>query len=153
MAIRLQAPLKCLLAKRDVGIELIARDEDNRTSASITEKSEQEPIGLVRLGSDGEEINIELPRLDIDEATIELDGRLDESIWASIPGYDNMLVMDPDTLEKTRFKTDARMFYTEEGLFCGCLWSKPRETFNVRLSSRDEFINRDSIGITSRYLR
>ena len=32
-------------AKRDVGIELIARDEDNRTSASITEQSEQNLLG------------------------------------------------------------------------------------------------------------
>ena len=135
-------------ARRDEGIGLIARDQESRTRASIPEKSEQGPIGLVRLGSDGEEINIELPRLDIGEATIELDGRLDESIWASIPGYDNMLVMDPDTLEKTRFKTDARMFYTEKGLYVGVFMEQPSETLIARLSSRDEFINRDSIGIT-----
>ena len=46
-------------AKRAVGIGLIARDEDSGTRASITDKSEQEPIGLVRLGPDGEEINID----------------------------------------------------------------------------------------------
>ena len=59
-----------------------------------------------------------------------------------------MLVMDPDTLEKTRFKTDARMFYTEKGLYVGVFMEQPSETLIARLSSRDEFINRDSIRIT-----
>ena len=29
---------------------------------------------------------------------MRMDGRLDEPVWEQVPGYDNMLVMDPDTL-------------------------------------------------------
>ena len=34
-----------------------------------------------------------------------------------MPGYDNMLVMDPDTLVEPRYKTDVRLFYTDKGLY------------------------------------
>ena len=37
-----------------------------------------------------------------------------------------MLVMDPDTLEKTRFETDARMFYTEKELYVGVFMEQPQ---------------------------
>ena len=42
--------------------------------------------------------------------------------------------MDPDTLADPRFKTDARFFYTEEGLYVGVYMQQPPETLIARLS-------------------
>ena len=103
---------------------------------------------MVALGPGGADVDIQIPEFSRDQVDVRLDGRLDEGVWGQVPGYDNMLVMDPDTLADTRFKTDARFFYTDEGLYIGVYMQQPRETLIARLSSRDEFINRDSIGIT-----
>ena len=103
---------------------------------------------MIALGSVGADVDIQIPEFAKDAVSMSLDGRLDEGVWDQVPGYDNMLVMDPDTLADTRFKTDARFFYTEEGLYIGVYMQQPKDTLIARLSSRDEFINRDSIGIT-----
>ena len=99
---------------------------------------------MIALGSVGADVDIQIPEFAKDAVSISLDGRLDEGVWDQVPGYDNMLVMDPDTLADTRFKTDARFFYTEEGLYIGVYMQQPKDTLIARLSSRDEFINRDS---------
>ena len=96
----------------------------------------------------GEDVNINIPEFAKDQFNMRMDGRLDEAVWQQVPGYDNMLVMDPDTLADPRYKTDARFFYTEEGLYVGVYMQQPPETLIARLSSRDLFINRDAVGIT-----
>ena len=106
------------------------------------------PTSMVALGSQGEDVDIEIPEFAKDQFDMRMDGRLDEAVWEQVPGYDNMLVMDPDTLADPRFKTDARFFYTEEGLYVGVYMQQPPETLIARLSSRDLFINRDAVGIT-----
>ena len=83
-----------------------------------------------------------------DEVDIRLDGRLDEPVWAELPGYDNMLLVEPDTLAPARFKTVARFLYTDRGLYVGVWNEQPPETLIQRLSSRDDYINRDGWGIT-----
>ncbi len=98
----------------------------------------------LRLQADGDAIVV--PRLDSAEMTI--DGRLDEAIWDDIPGYDNMTVVEPDTLTPASFRTVARYFYTDRGLYVGVWNEQPPDTLIARLSSRDEFINRDSWGLT-----
>lgn len=103
---------------------------------------------MVALGSGGKDVDIDIPQFSKDQFAMRVDGRLDEAVWQQVPGYDNMLVMDPDTLADTRFTTDARFFYTEEGLYLGVHMQQPPDSLIARLSSRDEFINRDSIGIT-----
>ena len=92
--------------------------------------------------------DITIPKLPSEQAGIQLDGRLDEALWQQIPGYDNMLVMDPDTLADPSYTTTARFFYTDDGLYIGAFMQQPPETLIARLSSRDEFVNRDSFGIT-----
>ena len=106
------------------------------------------PTSMVALGSQGEDVDINIPEFAKDQFNMRIDGRLDEAVWQQVPGYDNMLVMDPDTLADPRYKTDARFFYTEEGLYVGVYMQQPPETLIARLSSRDLFINRDAVGIT-----
>ena len=59
---------------------------------------------------------------------VTIDGRIDEAIWRDVPGYDNMLVMDPDTLVEPRYKTDVRLFYTDKGLYIAAFMEQPKDT-------------------------
>ncbi len=91
---------------------------------------------------------IVLPYFAEADLDILLDGRLDEAIWQDVPGYDDMLVIDPDTLRTPRYRTQAHYLYTDKGLYIGAKMEQPQETLIARLSSRDAFINRDSFGVT-----
>lgn len=79
---------------------------------------------------------------------MKIDGVLDEAVWASIPYMDDFFVIEPDTLVPGEFRTEARFFYTEKGLYVGVRSEQPAETLISRLSSRDQFIPRDSISFT-----
>lgn len=79
---------------------------------------------------------------------ISIDGRVDEAIWQQVPGYDSMLVIDPDTLEKPTYSTISRFISTPKGLYVSAVMEQPQETLVSRLSSRDKYINRDAYGIT-----
>ncbi len=89
---------------------------------------------------------IVVPRYD--SVDILIDGHLSEPAWSEVPGYDNMVVVEPDTLQPARFRSIARYIYTEQGLYVGVWNEQPPETLIARLSSRDDFINRDGWGIT-----
>ena len=91
---------------------------------------------------------IVVPRHDERDLDIVLDGMLDEAVWAETPGYDDMRVVQPDTLVEPRYRTVVRYVYTERGLYVGAWMEQPPETLLARLSSRDDYINRDSFGIT-----
>lgn len=105
-------------------------------------------IDSVRLSSIGTEVDIRVPELKEGEFELKLDGKVDEPFWASLPSYDNMVITDPDTMEQPRFATTMRWFYTSKGMYIGVHMEQPPETLLARLSSRDEFLNRDSWGIT-----
>ncbi len=94
--------------------------------------------------SDGEAILV--PRYNA--VNIAIDGKLDEPIWQEVAGYDNMVVVEPETLDRTRFRTLARFLYTDRGLYIGVWNEQPPESLIARLSSRDEDISRDGWGIT-----
>ena len=102
------------------------------------------PQSELQLVTDGKAILV--PRYDT--IHIAVDGKLDESIWQEIPGYDNMVVVEPETLGPTRFRTVARFLYTDRGLYIGVWNEQPPETLIARLSSRDDDISRDGWGIT-----
>ena len=91
---------------------------------------------------------IVVPRHADAELGIVIDGVLDEPVWAETPGYDDMRVIDPDTLVEPRYRTVVRYVYSERGLYVGAWMEQPPETLVARLSSRDDFINRDSFGLT-----
>ena len=103
---------------------------------------------VIALDSDGTNVDILIPQIVKLSKPMIIDGRMDESIWSEVPGYDNMLVIEPDTLTDPRYKTDMRMFYTDKGLYIAAFMEQPPDTMVARLSSRDEFINRDAFGIT-----
>ena len=102
------------------------------------------PQSELQLVTDGEAILV--PRYDT--VDIAIDGKVDESIWHEVPSYDNMVVVEPETLGPTRFRTVAQFLYTDRGLYIGVWNEQPPETLIARLSSRDEDISRDGWGIT-----
>ncbi len=84
----------------------------------------------------------------MDNPNIVIDGRVDEAAWQAVPAYDNMRVMEPETLAEPTYATTSRFIYTNEGLYVSAVMEQPPETFVTRLSSRDQYINRDGYGIT-----
>ena len=84
----------------------------------------------------------------ISDPNIVIDGRVDEAAWSQAPAYDNMRVMEPETLAEPTYQTASRFIYTANGLYVSAVMQQPPETLVTRLSSRDQYINRDSYGIT-----
>lgn len=91
---------------------------------------------------------IQVPRFKESEIAFRLDGKLDEPVWARVPGYDDMRVLEPDTLAVPRHKTLMRYFYTERGMYVSMYAEQPLESLMERLSSRDNWFSRDSMSIT-----
>lgn len=99
-------------------------------------------IGL----AEGEAIVV--PRFEEDDIDFKLDGELNEAVWAEVPGYDDMRVLEPDTLAMPRHRTVMRYFYTSRGLYVSMYAEQPRDTLMERLSSRDDYFSRDSMSVT-----
>lgn len=85
----------------------------------------------------------QLVRVEEDDANIQLDGFLDEPVWQSIPFFDGMRVINPDTLAETPYQTDIRVFYTEQGIYIGAKNHQPAETLVALMTPRDTQLNRD----------
>ncbi|MCP5184943.1 MAG: hypothetical protein H6993_13335 [Pseudomonadales bacterium] len=83
-----------------------------------------------------------------DQVDIRLDGKVDEAIWETLPAYDNMLVAIPGTGEPSTFPTATRFLATEKGLYVSAVMSQPKGTLVRRMANRDEFIDRDTFGVT-----
>jgi hypothetical protein len=98
---------------------------------------------VVRVGED-EQVIVPF----FDEVDIVIDGRVDEAVWARVPAYDGMKVIEPDTLTEATYSTHTRFIYTSEGLYVSAVMEQPRDSLVSRLSSRDKFISRDAYGIT-----
>lgn len=94
--------------------------------------------------AEGEKIILQ--RHDIE---IDIDGKLDEALWSTLPAFDEFLMIEPDTLAPTSHATRVRFFYNDKGFYVGVDVDQPRETLVARLSGRDgRNINRDGIAIT-----
>ena len=87
-------------------------------------------------------------QFDEDEIEFTLDGELNEPVWAQLPGYDEMRVLEPDTLEEPRHRTVMRYFYTEKALYISMYAEQPPDTLIERLSSRDDYFLRDGLSLT-----
>ncbi len=94
---------------------------------------------------DGEELP-PLTRIPSVEATIRLDGILDEEVWKSIPVVDDMRVVQPDTLASSDLETHTRVFYNSRGIYVGVMNYQDPDTLVARMSSRDASVQRDSYG-------
>jgi hypothetical protein len=90
-----------------------------------------------------------IPVQRVENASITVDGRLDEAAWQTVPRIDGFRVIEPDTLADAPYPTFVRLMYTERGLYVGFELHQPEETLLARLSSRDQRqINRDVVFIT-----
>ena len=90
-----------------------------------------------------------LLRIEHDDSGIKIDGHIDEAIWSQIPPFNDLKVIEPDTLTDAPYKTDMRMFYTERGLYVSFDMEQPADTIIQRFTPRDAFdVNRDNVGFT-----
>ncbi|MEJ2089167.1 MAG: DUF5916 domain-containing protein [Gammaproteobacteria bacterium] len=92
--------------------------------------------------------SIVVPRFSESEIGFKLDGELTEPVWSQVPGYDEMRVLEPDTMEVPRHATVVRYFYTEKALYVSMFAEQPPDTLIERLSSRDDYFLRDMMSIT-----
>ncbi|MDA0978329.1 MAG: DUF5916 domain-containing protein [Proteobacteria bacterium] len=76
---------------------------------------------------------------------IKIDGKLDEDVWSGLTVYDQMRMTYPDTLEEVPYRTLARFFYTDRGLYIGVWAEQPKDTLVARLGPRDKQLQRDRI--------
>ena len=88
----------------------------------------------------------DVPRYD--DVELQLDGRLDEAVWAQVPGRDNMVLVDPGTLARARHRTVARYLCTRHGLYIGVWNEQPRRTLVAQEDSRRVGVGHDAWGIT-----
>ena len=101
----------------------------------------------------GKEAGVDLHRLSIQtfaEADVDIvvDGKIDESLWQTLPYYDNMLVSIPALVTPAEYATQIRIFATEKGLYVSSDMEQPPDSLVKRYSRRDDFINRDTFGVT-----
>jgi len=64
--------------------------------------------------NNNEAINIQNKPLDVD---IKIDGKIDDAVWNDLVSYGAFKVTRPDTLGKTIYKTDVKIFYTADGFY------------------------------------
>ena len=91
---------------------------------------------------------VDLPNFQHAETVIRLDGLVDEPLWLAQPYFDNMIVAVPGTGKPGEYPTQIRFLTTERGIYVSAVMTQPPETLVGRLSNRDEFIDRDTIGVT-----
>jgi hypothetical protein len=90
---------------------------------------------------------ISIAQIEESDHGVKIDGRLDEAVWQSLPHYDQMRVVFPDTMERVPWETRTKLFSTEQGLYVGVWAEQPKDTMIARLSPRDRFVARDRIRI------
>jgi len=88
---------------------------------------------------------IDVREQDLSAGGVKVDGFLDEPVWRRLLPQGELMVVAPDTLAEAQFKTQTRIFYTEDGLYVGIDAEQPSESLLPRLSSRDADINRDCV--------
>lgn len=121
---------------------------NDQVSESVLDQTTavQQPATLVNVAGRASDPAIQVTYLA--DANIKLDGHVDEAIWDTLPSHDNMRVIDPDSMGLPDYATKTRLFFTNRGLYVAAEMAQPQETLVARLSSRDQFINRDAYGIT-----
>jgi len=88
------------------------------------------------------------PRATQQEVKVTIDGALSESIWSRAQVYQDFSVISPDTLEPAPESTEMLVFYTERGMYVGARMQQTQSQLVERLSSRDEFLQRDRISVS-----
>ncbi len=91
---------------------------------------------------------IQMSRVDAGQADITLDGFLREEVWQSLPAFDGMRVINPDTLQPASLRTETRIFYNERGIYVGAMNYQDPDTLVARMSSRDSGVQRDGFVVS-----
>ena len=86
--------------------------------------------------NDGQIIDVQKIAKDID---INIDGKLDEPIWSNITVHDNYLIIKPDSLQKPKYSTHTRFFYTVDGFYISMDMEQPNNSLIKRYKSRDDW--------------
>ena len=79
-----------------------------------------------------------------DDVLVVVDGKLDEGVWGTLPGYGDFSVVSPDTMAPARLGTELKFFYTAKGFYLSANMEQVPETLVERLSGRDKWDSRDS---------
>jgi hypothetical protein len=96
----------------------------------------------------GREMRLTLQQLP-DNIDINLDGRLDDAVWAQVEPFGGMGVVEPETLVPAPYDTRFRVFYTMRGIYIGAFMEQPPETLVRRITARDNRdVTRDRITFT-----
>ncbi|MEQ9200788.1 MAG: hypothetical protein RLN80_12435, partial [Rhodospirillales bacterium] len=82
-----------------------------------------------------------------EQADITLDGFVDEAVWQDLPVFDDMKIINPDTLADAPYETRVRFFYTQRGLYFGIINHQPEGTLVARMTNRDFRLPRDGIEV------
>ena len=122
-------------------------------SAHLPESSSathQKSIESTSAGTPTTEVDIPpqmklLAQRDVD---VVIDGHVDEEAWKRVAGFENLIVVEPDTLVDPEYRTQVRIFYSDSGLFVSAEMDQPSDTLVQRLSARDQDLNRDGFAIT-----
>lgn len=133
-----------------------ASDERSARNGSDAESLQELPLretsvdGLAAVSNDARVIDIppQMELTELNSVDVVIDGHLDEEAWNRVAGFENMIVVSPDTLVDPEFRTLTRIFYTKRGLYVSADMEQPADTLVQRLSARDQDLNRDGFGIT-----
>lgn len=79
-----------------------------------------------------------------DDVHVVIDGKLDDAVWGTLPGYGDFRVVSPDTMASPELATEMKFFYTSKGFYLSVYMEQSPETLVERLSSRDQWHTRDS---------
>ncbi len=135
---------------------MAASNERNAGAETATASIQDLPLresreGDVTAGSSRARVIDIPPQMELVELNgvdIVIDGHLDEEAWNKVAGFENMIVVSPDTLVDPEFRTLTRIFYTKRGLYVSADMEQPSDSLVQRLSARDQDLNRDGFGIT-----
>lgn len=84
-----------------------------------------------------------------DNVSVTVDGRLDDAVWAQLPVYSGLGIIEPETLAPAPYETRIRVFYNDRGLYIGMDMDQPADTLVRRISARDNRdLLRDRVAIT-----
>ncbi|MEQ8953419.1 MAG: DUF5916 domain-containing protein [Gammaproteobacteria bacterium] len=82
-----------------------------------------------------------------EQADITLEGFVEEAVWQDLPVFDDMKIINPDTLADAPYETRVRFFYTQRGLYFGIINHQPEGTLVARMTNRDFRLPRDGIEV------
>ena len=91
---------------------------------------------------------VTITRLD-GQTKITIDGHLDETAWLTPPLFEEFRVIEPDTRARPAYKTEFRMFFTNDGVYASFDMEQPADTIVKRFTVRDAFeVSRDNVSFT-----